>query len=130
MCGIPPEVLYVDHGSDFTSDHLARTAVDLHIRMIHSAVARPPQGRGKIERFFGTVNTELLTTLPGHLRSGAELSPAPALSLADLDTAVGGVRPGLQRPDHSELGVSPRGRRGSPTGGCHAFPTPSRHWTG
>lgn len=62
MCGIP-DILYVDHGSDFTSRHLERTAVELHIRLIHSTVARP-QGRGKIERFFGTVNTEMLTTLP------------------------------------------------------------------
>ena len=65
MCGIP-DVLYVDHGSDFTSKHLDRTAIDLHIRLIHSTVARP-QGRGKIERFFGTVTTEVLPELPGHL---------------------------------------------------------------
>lgn len=65
MCGLP-DVLYVDHGSDFTSDQLAHTAVDLHIRLIHSTVARP-QGRGKIERFFGTINTELLATDYGRL---------------------------------------------------------------
>jgi putative transposase len=106
MCGIP-EVLYVDHGSDFTSDHLARTAVDLHVRLIHSAVARP-QGRGKVERFFGTVNTELLTTLPGHLASGAERWPAPALSLADLDAAVGAFVLDYNGRAHSELSVSPR----------------------
>src|SRR5690606_35711926 len=40
MCGLP-DVLYVDHGSDFISRQLARTAVDLHIRLIHSTVARP-----------------------------------------------------------------------------------------
>jgi len=106
MCGIP-DLLYVDHGSDFTSDHLARTAVDLHIRLIHSAVARP-QGRGKVERFFGTVNTELLTTLPGHLHSGAERWPAPALSLADLDAAVGAFVLDYNDRAHGELGVSPR----------------------
>jgi putative transposase len=104
MCGIP-EVLYVDHGSDFTSDHLTRTAIDLHIRLIHSAVARP-QGRGKVERFFGTVNTELLSTLPGHL-PGAEPWPAPALSLADLDAAVGAFVLDYNDRIHSELGVSP-----------------------
>jgi putative transposase len=57
MCGIP-DVLYVDHGSDFTSDQLVQVAADLHFERVHSTVARP-QGRGKIERFFGTVNTEL-----------------------------------------------------------------------
>ena len=65
MCGIP-DVLHVDHGSDFTSHHLERTAIELRIRIIHSTVGRP-QGRGKIERFFRTINTELLPTLPGHL---------------------------------------------------------------
>ncbi len=45
ICGIP-EALYVDHGSDFTSDHLAQVAADLKFEIIHSTVARP-QGRGK-----------------------------------------------------------------------------------
>ncbi|GAA3511666.1 Mu transposase C-terminal domain-containing protein [Georgenia daeguensis] len=106
MCGIP-EVLYVDHGSDFTSDHLARTAVELRIRLIHSAVARP-QGRGKVERFFGTVNTELLTALPGHLRRDAERWPVPALGLADLDAVVGVFVLDYNDRIHSELGISPR----------------------
>lgn len=35
MCGIP-DVLYVDHGSDFTSHHLEYTAIALRIRIIHS----------------------------------------------------------------------------------------------
>ncbi|WP_235367244.1 DDE-type integrase/transposase/recombinase [Rhodococcus sp. Chr-9] len=61
MCGIP-EILYADHGSDFISDHLRQVAADLKITLIHSTVARP-QGRGKIERFFGTLTSELL---PGH----------------------------------------------------------------
>jgi putative transposase len=50
MCGLP-DILHVDHGSDFTSHHLERTAVALHIRTIHSTVGRP-QGRGKIERLL------------------------------------------------------------------------------
>ncbi|WP_427118090.1 DDE-type integrase/transposase/recombinase [Pseudarthrobacter scleromae] len=68
MCGLP-DILHVDHGSDFTSHHLEHTAIELHIRVIHSTIARP-QGRGKIERFFGTINTEVLPNLPGHLGPG------------------------------------------------------------
>ena len=104
MCGIP-EVLYVDHGSDFTSEHLTRTAIDLHIRLVHSAVARP-QGRGKVERFFGTVNTELLAALPGHLAAGAP-QPRPKLSLAELDTALAAFVATYNARTHSELGTSP-----------------------
>nr|WP_308471875.1 DDE-type integrase/transposase/recombinase [Rathayibacter sp. AY1C2] len=105
MCGIP-DVLHVDHGSDFTSHHLERTAIELRIRIIHSIVGRP-QGRGKIERFFRTINTELLATLPGHLGPGSR-SPHPVLDLAALDQAIGAfVRTYNERP-HRELEASPR----------------------
>ena len=79
VCGIP-DVLYVDHGSDFTSHHLEQVAASLRFRIVYSAVARP-QGRGKIERLFGTLNTELLPELPGHLRHGQPVT-MPRLSLA------------------------------------------------
>lgn len=105
MCGLP-DVLHVDHGSDFTSHHLERTAVELHVRLIHSSVARP-QGRGKIERFFGTVNTELLTTLPGHLGPGSR-NPTPVLDLPALDHAVGGFVATYNQRPHREIGSSPR----------------------
>ncbi|MFX6225929.1 integrase core domain-containing protein, partial [Acinetobacter baumannii] len=85
---------------------LERTAIELRIRIIHSIVGRP-QGRGKIERFFRTINTELLATLPGHLGPGSR-SPPPGLDLAALDQAIGTfVRTYNERP-HRELGASPR----------------------
>ena len=68
VCGIP-DVLHVDHGSDFTSTHLGQAAADLRIELVYSAVGRP-QGRGKVERLFGTLNTELLPELPGYLVRG------------------------------------------------------------
>ena len=105
MCGLP-DILHVDHGSDFTSRHLERTAVALHFRIIHSAVARP-QGRGKIERFFGTINTELLATLPGHLGPNHR-SPRPALDLPALDRAIGSFVTTYNERPHRELGTSPR----------------------
>lgn len=105
MCGLP-DVLYVDHGSDFISRQLARTAVDLHIRLIHSTVGRP-QGRGKIERFFGTVNTELLVELPGYIADGGP-APTPNLSLTELDTALERFVAIYNDRTHSEIGTSPR----------------------
>lgn len=106
VCGIP-DALYVDHGSDFTSAHLEQVAADLRIRLIHSAVARP-QGRGKVERLFGTITRELLPELPGHLVGGRPVS-APQLSLAELDRAIGAFVVGTYnlRP-HSETGEAPR----------------------
>src|SRR5699024_11725178 len=85
------------------------TAVDLHIRLIHSTVARP-QGRGKIERFFGTINTELLATLPGHITEGHPW-PTPKLSLAELDSALEAFVATYNDRTHSELGTSPRSAR-------------------
>lgn len=105
MCGLP-DILHVDHGSDFTSHHLERTAVALHIRTIHSTVGRP-QGRGKIERFFGTINTEVLTALPGRLGPGTR-TPQPALDLPALDREIGTFITTYNDRTHSELGASPR----------------------
>ena len=105
VCGIP-DVLYVDHGSDFTSQHLDQVAASLRFRIVYSAVGRP-QGRGKVERLFGTFNTELLPELPGHL-AGSKPAAPPSLSLAELDQAIGAFIAGTYhaRP-HSETGETP-----------------------
>ncbi|TKV59298.1 transposase family protein [Nakamurella flava] len=55
--------LYSDHGSDFTSSHIAQVCADFEVEIIHSSPGRP-RGRGKVERFLGTITTELLPTLP------------------------------------------------------------------
>jgi len=39
-----PEVLYSDHGADFTSSRLERVCLDTHIRLIHSRVGVPQAG--------------------------------------------------------------------------------------
>lgn len=106
VCGVP-DVLYVDHGSDFTSRHLEQVAADLRFRLVFSTVARP-QGRGKVERLFGTVNTELLAELPGHLIGGGAATP-PRLSLPQLDAAIGRfLVSNYNVRDHGEIGAAPR----------------------
>jgi putative transposase len=105
VCGIP-DALYVDHGSDFTSNHLDQVAAALRFQVIYSAVGRP-QGRGKIERLFGTLNTELLPVLPGHLVAGKPAT-APGLSLAQLDREIGAFITGTYHARvHSEIGAAP-----------------------
>ena len=106
VCGIP-DVLYVDHGSDFTSKHLEQVAVDLHFELVYSTIARP-QGRGKIERLFGTLNTELLPELPGYLKHGKPTTE-PKLSLAELDRAVGIFLVGTYNArTHREIRLAPQ----------------------
>jgi putative transposase len=68
ICGIP-EVLYTDHGSDFTSNHIEQVAAELKIRLVFSTAGRP-RGRGKIERFFETLTQVFLPRLPGFAPSG------------------------------------------------------------
>lgn len=82
VCGIP-EVFYTDHGSDFTSRHLEQVALDLKMQAIFSTVARP-QGRGKIERFFGVVNELFLCEQPGY--TPPKTAPAkPSLTITELE---------------------------------------------
>ena len=68
-CGIP-SVFYSDHGSDFTSKHMEQVAADLPMELIFSQVSIP-RGRGKIERFFRSVNQLLLQDLPGYAPKGS-----------------------------------------------------------
>src|SRR6266567_8096472 len=105
VCGIP-DVLHVDHGSDFTSTHLEQVAADLHFQLVYSTVGRP-QGRGKVARLFGTLNTECLAALPGHLSQGKPTIP-PRLSLPELDATLGDYFLGIyhNRP-HRETGMAP-----------------------
>jgi putative transposase len=106
VCGIP-DMLYVDHGSDFTSTHLEQVAAALHFQLVYSAVGRP-QGRGKVERLFGTLNTELLPELSGYLSEGKPSSP-PGLSLPELDVAIGAFLIGTYNErKHGEIGGSPK----------------------
>jgi putative transposase len=80
VCGIP-EVLYTDNGSDFTSKHIEQVAVDLKIRLVFSTPGKP-QGRGRIERFFRTVNEMFLCELDGYSKKKRR---KPSLSLEHFD---------------------------------------------
>ena len=71
VCGIP-ETFYNDHGSDFTSKHLEQVAADLHMSVVFSTAGKP-RGRGKIERFFNTVNQLFLCEQPGYSPPGRRL---------------------------------------------------------
>ncbi len=82
ICGIP-EIFYTDHGSDFTSHHMEQVCVDLKVQLIFST-AGMPRGRGRIERFFQTVDQLFLHRLPGYAPEGKPVTPAK-LTLPELD---------------------------------------------
>ena len=83
VCGIP-EVLYTDNGSDFTSRHLEQIGADLKIQLIFS-IPGQPRGRGRIERFFSTVNLMFLCELDGYCPEGGPVRGKPSLSLSEFD---------------------------------------------
>jgi transposase InsO family protein len=89
-----PRKLYVDNGSAFRSHQLEYTSAALGIALVHARPYRP-QGKGKIERFFRTVQTQLLPSFAG-------------TSLDDLNTAFERWLTDVyhQRP-HGSTGQSP-----------------------
>jgi putative transposase len=84
VCGIP-QVLYTDHGTDFTSHHIEQVTAALKIRLVFSAVGRP-RGRGKIERFFRSLSQILLARLPGYQPAGSQA--AATLSLGQIASEI------------------------------------------
>jgi putative transposase len=80
VCGIPA-ILYTDNGLDFTSRHMEQVAADLKIQLIFSTPGHP-RGRGRIERFFRTVNDMFLCTQDGYL---GKVRRKPSLTLEQLD---------------------------------------------
>ena len=107
VCGIP-ETFYTDQGSDFTSQHLEQVAADLKMVLVFSSVGRP-RGRGRIERFFQTVDQLFLSTLPGYSPAGTR--PAPQLTLIELDARLRTfLLEDYHRRRHSETGQAPQDR--------------------
>ena len=112
--GVPASV-YVDNGSAFVDAWLLRACAKLGIRLTHSTPGRP-QGRGKIERFFRTVNDQFLVEVgpaADTLAVTGNASPVadPAAGLLELNRLFGGwVEQVYHRAWHSETGQTPLGR--------------------
>jgi putative transposase len=106
ICGIP-DVLYTDTGSDFRSKHLEWVAADLKIRLIFSTPGKP-QGHGRIERFFRTIDEMFLCDLEGYTaRAGRK--PTLTLVLLEKQLIHSCWRSTIARPS-SEGKLSPKER--------------------
>lgn len=108
--GIPGR-FYTDHGSDFTSRHLEQVAADLRIHLVFS-LPGAPRGRGKIERFFATVNQLFLSTLPDYVPAGtAPSGRPPSMTLSALEARLHAfLVEGYNRRPHGETGEPPQER--------------------
>jgi putative transposase len=112
-----PEHVYVDNGSAFVDSWLLRACAKLGIKLVHSAPGRP-QGRGKIERFFRTVNDGFVVEI-----ATAEGKPGRQITdLAEINRLfTAWVENVYHRRQHSETGMAPLARwmSGAP------FPVPA-----
>lgn len=101
-----PEYVYVDNGSAFVDSWLMRACAKLGIKLVHSTPGRP-QGRGKIERFFRTVNQEFVVEIAaGQGEAGRQVASLEELNR--LFTAW--VETVYHRRVHSETGMAPLAR--------------------
>ncbi|WP_043463395.1 DDE-type integrase/transposase/recombinase [Kitasatospora sp. MBT66] len=112
-----PEYVYVDNGSAFVDSWLLRACAKLGIKLVHSAPGRP-QGRGKIERFFRTVNGEFTVEIAsGDGEPGRQIT-----SLAEMNRLfTAWVENVYHRRTHSETGMAPLARWMA----GHPFPVPA-----
>ena len=101
-----PETLYTDHGSDFTSKQIEQVCIDLKINLIHSQIGRP-RGRGKIERFFRTLNQTLISRINSIMTTS---NNQPTFDLKSLDKMVYEFIVNYNHQTHSDLRMSPTER--------------------
>jgi putative transposase len=82
-CGLPDQVL-LDNGAAQSDQAMARACARLGIRLSHSAPNRP-EGKGKVERFFGTVRGQFLAEVAPVGESGGGAGGTPVRSLEELN---------------------------------------------
>jgi putative transposase len=108
IMGIPSR-FYSDNGTDFTSGHLEQVSADLRMVLVFSEPDMP-RGRGKIERFFGTVNQMLLCGLPGYTPAGHPAAHG-VLSAAAFEAELERfILEQYHQTPHSETGEPPQAR--------------------
>ena len=65
-----PKMVHVDNGSPYVSNHFRRVCGDLGIQIIHAAPFRP-EGKGRIERFFRTLQEQFEASARALVEDGA-----------------------------------------------------------
>jgi putative transposase len=100
---------YTDHGADFTSGHLEQVAADLKMALVFSWPGQP-RGRGKIERFFRTVEQLLLPSLPGFVGDSGK-TDGTDLTLPVFDSCFRAwLLDDYHARVHAETGQTPKAR--------------------
>jgi putative transposase len=107
-CGIP-SVFYTDHGADFTSQHMEQVAADIGMELVFSEKG-VPRGRGKMERFFRSVDQLFLQDVPGYAPKGYAEAEATLTLPAFEQRFRTWVLEDYHRRVHSETACQPKER--------------------
>jgi putative transposase len=67
-----PRTIVIDNGMEFHSTHLKAACLQLGRISIEYAPTKSPRHKGKVERFFRTLNDQLFHLLPGTTLSGVD----------------------------------------------------------
>lgn len=107
-CGIPDK-FYSDRGTDFTSQHMDQISIELKFELLQT-LPQKPKGKGKVERFFETVDQLFLTGQPGYAPKGSS-KIEPILNVEELDNRFcTWLIEEYQTRIHSETGLPPKVR--------------------
>ncbi len=85
-----PSIIYIDNGRDYRSRHIEEVCLHFGIEQRFHEGYRP-QSKGKVERFFGTLETMCISTLDGYVGSSVQKRPykvKPKLSMGKLQERI------------------------------------------
>ena len=88
-CGIP-KLLYVDNGKDFRSEHLEQVCTHFNIELKHHE-RYLPRSKGKIERYFRTLEQMCIAYLDGYVGSNPADRPervVPQMTLEQVRVEI------------------------------------------
>lgn len=89
MSGIAT-IIYVDNGKDYRSNHISDVCRHFRIELKHHE-PHNPRSKGKVERFFRTLEEQLIRYLPGYLGNSPKNRPKhvnPSLTVDELRTKI------------------------------------------
>lgn len=89
---VGPEAILTDRGKPYVAEHVVSVCQELGIS-VYTAQPYKPTDKALIERFFGTLNSGLISMLPGYVGSdptlrGLDVDKEDLLTIHELDTMI------------------------------------------
>lgn len=89
---VSPEAILTDRGKPYVSEHVVSVCQELGIS-VYTAQPYKPTDKAVLERFFGTLNSGLISMLPGYVGSdptlrGLDVDKEDLLTIHELDNII------------------------------------------